>query len=579
MFFYAIRFLSPVLWLAAAAMICAADAPSVQEKTVSAKKPPLTMKVMPMPVRTGDRPDEAALKMLADTIAQTEKRFSEKGDALTNCKTPEERKIIADELAVISTRLDDLNHDLVTLATDAPYDELFGVKSSEFTLNKELNDLVRPLLSTLKQATEQPRAVEELNNHIELYRGRLKLIDLALARAKTNVASYKDKELLARLEASVVKALVEEREEVAGTISVDEHKLEHLSRNERSLFETSTEVFRKYFRTRGLNVLLALAVFLAVFFGSRLLRRHMDRISPLHLRERRSFYTRLADVIYYAFSLVGAVIAAQLVFYLRGDWVLLSFSILFFVGLALAMKHSLPRVYEQTRMLLNLGEVREGERVVMHGVAWRVDALRFFSTLANPCLTGGRLRLPLRQMITLVSRPYSAEEPWFPCREGEWVMLDDATWGRVVLQTPDQVQLVLPGGERKTYGMENFLQKNPKNLSAGFSVSTTIGLDYAHQADITKDIPAKLKEHVQRGLMDEIGRELLVNLTVEFANKGQNSLDIFMSAGLAGEAAPQRDHVQRLMQRFALEACSAHGWKLPVPQLALQVEDAAMLRR
>jgi len=130
-----------------------------------------------------------------------------------------------------------------------------------------------------------------------------------------------------------------------------------------------------------------------------------------------------------------------LVLYIAGDWVLLGLATLFLLGLAWASKHTLPQFFEQIRLLLNLGTVRDNERVVYEGLPWRVGRLNFYTRFTNPDLTGGLIRLPLRALSDLHSRPCTTDEAWFPCREGDWVKLDDDRWGKVVMQTPEMVQV------------------------------------------------------------------------------------------------------------------------------------------
>ena len=52
----------------------------------------------------------------------------------------------------------------------------------------------------------------------------------------------------------------------------------------------------------------------------------------------------------------------------------------------LAAKNGLPRYYAQARLLLNLGDAREGERVVVNGLPWQVRSLNLVSELVNPAL-------------------------------------------------------------------------------------------------------------------------------------------------------------------------------------------------
>lgn len=96
--------------------------------------------------------------------------------------------------------------------------------------------------------------------------------------------------------------------------------------------------------------------------------------------------------------------------------------------------------------MLNIGAVRENERLVLHGVPWRVASINVFCRLVNPSL-GVELRLPIEDLVSLVSRPYNHEEPWFPCKKGDWVVVGSATRARVVSLSHEQVEVVERGGE------------------------------------------------------------------------------------------------------------------------------------
>ena len=124
----------------------------------------------------------------------------------------------------------------------------------------------------------------------------------------------------------------------------------------------------------------------------------------------------------------------------------------------------LPGFYEQAKLLLNLGPVREGERVVFNGVPWEVQTIYFYTELTNPAFEGARIRLPLRDLLTLNSRPTDESSPWFPCRRNDWVRLSDGTRGKVVELTPEWVRLILLGGSRKTYTVSAFLDLHPESL-------------------------------------------------------------------------------------------------------------------
>ncbi len=541
------------LWL------CASFSVAAERTTPKIPLPSDIKKLLAQP--KADRPDETTLKALVESIKASDKKLAEKDTELTNSKTPEERKVIAEELVALKARRSELQRDLISISASASYDQLFGKDGSEFTLNREMNDLLRPLLSSLKQATQAPRAIESLTNILEADRDRLKLIEEAITNATAYAPTYQDKEVQATIKGSVLKSLSEERAELENRIRIYANQLADIREHQESFLDSSAEVFRKYFRTRGWSLILALLTFALVFFGARFLHQYLHRYSPLHRPERRSFYSRLADVIYYVLSFVGAVFAALLVLYVRGDWMLLSFAILFLAGLTLAAKNGLPHFYEQTRLLLNLGEAREGERVVIGNVPWRVETLSFFSTLNNPWLKGGKLRLPLRQMAALVSRRFDEDEPWFPSKVEDWVALDDGTFGKVILQSPEQVQLVMLGGSRKTYRVGSYLDKNPRNLSTGFRITAKVALNLSSIEASAEEMVKIAQEQIQRGLLETMEHEALRDLAVDLTSISETVQGLHVTADFAGELAPKYDHLGRLLQKLVSNLCLANSWK------------------
>jgi hypothetical protein len=239
------------------------------------------------------------------------------------------------------------------------------------------------------------------------------------------------------------------------------------------------------------------------------------------------------------------------------------------IGLAWTAKQGLPRFWEQIKLLLNLGTVRENERVIYKGLPWKVVSINLYSHLENPALKSSRIRLPLRGLIELNSRPYHSDEPWFPCKENDWVILEDGTHGKVTTQTADIVRLVLLGGSYKTYLTEEFLKQNPNNISTNFRLRVTFGIDYRHQKISTQEIPEKLEEMLTTELTrDGYGRDI-INLAVEFKEAGASSLDHEILADFSGKVAQYYNVLDRAIQRIAVDACNKYGWVIPFTQLTL----------
>lgn len=220
-------------------------------------------------------------------------------------------------------------------------------------------------------------------------------------------------------------------------------------------------------------------------------------------------------------------------------------------------------------MMLNLGPVREGERIHFHGVSWHVKAMNFYATLINPMLQGGVLRVPVRELVGYQSRGFDANEPWFPSHVGDYVILDDGTYGKVIAQTPEIVDMLVLGAV-KHYSVSDFIAHSPRNLTAqGFTLTIPFGLDYQYQADIVDVVPKLLEKALQDGVAgSDVGR-CLGSLSVEFSQAGASSLDLLIIASFTGEAADRYFKIQRLLQRLSVETCNTNGWTIPFNQITV----------
>jgi len=230
---------------------------------------------------------------------------------------------------------------------------------------------------------------------------------------------------------------------------------------------------------------------------------------------------------------------------------------------------------EEARLILNIGSVRENERVVYEGIPWRVQSIDMFCNLENPALSGSEIRIPLSEASKLQSRRFSKNEQWFPCRPGDIVQLDDGIFGPVMMQSPEMVQLRVKGGSTKTYSTTAFLHQNPRNLSHGFGIAVIFGLDYALQEKITKEIPKLLCAYLQDAFHRDPLGEHLKELAVEFKEAAASSLNLVIITEFFGEAAGQYYNIERFLQSSAINACNQHGWNIPFNQITVHMQQPA----
>ena len=311
-----------------------------------------------------------------------------------------------------------------------------------------------------------------------------------------------------------------------------------------------------------------------VFLLLRLTSRQLEKLISRGQGRESRFLARLTHIIFQVATVLLAVIGAMIPLYIAGDWLVLTVLIIILVGFVFALRHSLPRYMDEVRLLLNIGPVREGERVVYRGVPWNVSRINIYSTIVNPALAGGRLRLPMTEMGNLVSRRYNKDEPWFPTKTDDVVILDDDTFGTVVLQTPEVINLRTLGGSVKTFQTADYLSMRPRNLSNGFGLFVTFGLDYRHQSEITSSVLTKLEKAITKGLEEAGYQQALDKLKVEFEQAAASSLDIKVLAFFSGEVASEYFSLSRLLQAIMVDTCNAENWVIPFNQITVHNADS-----
>lgn len=471
------------------------------------------------------------------------------------------------ELEAAKERVRDLTWRFDSVASSVDVEEYHAPGQGEFDMASEFENLLRPLLREVKSLTEEPRTIDHLRSEISTHRQNLDFATQAQRNAESTLGALPAGAPTALAEA--LNATKERwRQEIAkhrDEISILEARLGSLLDSRSSFVDGAGRVVRGFVESRGLNLLLAIFAFVAVFVSLRFVQR---RSQGLAIIRRRAFLGRALNVALQVLVTVAAVAATLLTLYLVGDWLLLAIALVFLLGAGWVVVKMMPDYVEQLRLLLNLGAVREGERLLIDGVPYKIHALRLYSELINPTLQGGVLRLPLRDLLPLRSRVAHEDEPWFPSRPGDYVTLDDTTYGRILTQTPDVVVLRSLGA-RKTYRTADYLAQNPRNLSAGFTLDVPFGIDYAHQRDCTTKIPDTMRAVLLQRLTEIVEREYIADISVQFASAAASSLDFMVLVRLDGRAADRYCPARRAVQRILVDACTEHGWGIPFQQITV----------
>ena len=470
-----------------------------------------------------------------------------------------------EEIQALDAEMAALDERFISLVGGEDVSQFSSEPTEKFDLQTELGSLLEPLVRKLKSGTAGPREIEQLKSRVAVLVELEDLAKSAVEQAKRTVEGAPD-DLKPRLD-EAVQSWEQRFTEIVREREVADLELTSKEDGRKSVFESTGNLIDEFVRTRGVNLLLCVGAFFLLFVVLRAVQRKL--VERFRAQRTRSFYSRVFNVLFHLFTFLAAFGAVLVVLFAMNDWLLLLLVLLFLAGVGWASIRLLPQFFEQIRLLLNLGSVREGERLIMEGLPWRVDVLSLHTRLTNPELTGGVLRVPAKALLDLHSRPVAETEHWFPCKEGDWVIVDGETRGQVALQTPETVHLKVPGGATITYPTADFLGLQPKNLSRGFRVEIGFGIDYEYQAKCTDEIPAIMEKKLAEGLASVVGPEEIRRIEVEFREAAASSLDYEVQGDFTGSAADRYEPIQRAMARLMVESCNDNGWVIPFTQFTL----------
>ena len=519
-------------------------------------------------------PDRATVEAALNSLEALQRSIRSKRtmladvEAKRNQSSDEQQQIALDEdITAMREAIVALEEKFAAFAIGEDTRLFDGEIEEEFDLQTELEKLLLPIVSELKNATAMSREIEDLRSELKILEEKSELSSKIVGnieRKRNAKPSPEIDDVLAELE-----HLWQGRyKDTSNQTEAVRLQLESKLATKKSVLESTSGFLKDFSRTRGLNLLLAAAAFCGVYFGLRGAYALVLKIRPM--KRSRSFAGRLAHIVMHIGSTLAALLAVIFVFNATGDWFLLGLVVLFLLGVGWASINTIPQHVERIKLMLNIGAVREEQRLVLEGVPWRVDTLGFVAQLSNPLLEGGRLLLPVRDLIGLHSRAPGEKEEWFPSRPGDWVTLDDGRFGRVVYQTPAIVHIVELGGAQVEYGAGTYLGLNPRNLTPGFRIEQVFGIDYKHQAECTTTVPGVMQEALLKGLLDSmLERDELKHLSVVFSEAGASSLDYRVILDVAGSAASRMPRIEEKIAELLVDVCNEHGWEIPFQQITL----------
>jgi predicted nucleic acid-binding protein len=478
-----------------------------------------------------------------------------------------QKQTLRKELLGLEANLKATSRNFENISAGVDLANLRGKEEVKFDFQQEIFSLLRPAIDEMKDMTARIRQKSDLKEKIAFYSGRIEILNTALTNIQRLQSQTESKALKEAL-SSMEKSWQKDHAFMQSELQSAQLQLDELLASEASITEASQSYLKSFFQKRGLYLTEALLMVLGIILMSRVSYNAMQRYIPGFRKKHRSFRIRLIELVQRVLTILLVILGPMIVFYLVEDWVLFSLGILLLLGIAWTLRQTLPRYWHQVQLFLNVGSVREGERILMEGIPWMVEQINVYSTLINPT-AGLSQRVPIVQLVGLKSRPARPDEPWFPCKKNDWVVLNDGVRGKVAGISQEMVQLIERGSAQVTYQLSDFLAATPRNLSANFRLKETIGISYALQKESTTTIPAQLQAYIQQRVDEEGYGDHLLNLRVEFGLANNSSLDLTVIADFSGELGDLYNRLRRAIQRWCVDACTEYGWEIPFPQMTL----------
>ncbi len=513
----------------------------------------------------GPDADDSALSDNDHRIALLEAQLQDIEKTLTE----EQKNDLNAEILLLKEKQSEYELQFEELATGVRRNDIEEQQVDPLTLEEQFRQVLSPLLEEVRDATADSREIDSLYTEASTLEKRRAIAVSAIKNIDSLLGeSSADESLRNQLEEARL-SWAQISDEAESALSATRLQIEKRESEKKSAVSVASNFFKNFFKSRGWNVLLSILIFFLVYIILKRLTPFVYKLSPVHKKGERTFFSRIVSLLYVAFTLLVATIAALITLYIARDWVLLSLLLLILLGVFWGARQAIPPMMEQIRLILNIGPVRENERIIYEGIPWKVSHLGLYSRLTNPELAGGLMRLPARTLLDFHSRPYDTDEIWFPTSKHDWVILSDDTYGKVLLQTPEYVQILQLGGARTTYPVSEYLSLAPQNLSKNFRVKSVFGIDYDHQAICTTEAPEIFQKRLSEDLSKLFGEDVFTSVSVNFASAAASSLDYEILADFKGDAADKYQKIRRAIQSICVDVCNEQNWGIPFQQITI----------
>lgn len=519
---------------------------------------------------TADSPSPNRASQLDVVQSVLEAKLLERTEVRSNIMNAEPRDVadLEIELNNINAEIAELKQSFEQIAVGNVDLGIFKEDKGEFDWRTEVTEVMMPIIRNLQSLTEKPRKLEALRSTISNSNEQLAAATAALQAVDQNAGLPVNKATQSALSA-LQTSWKEQIQDIEREREVAQVQLANLQSNDTNIFETVKSGIIGFVTGRGLTLFIAFLAALFVWYVTKLFSKVL--LSKSRTIGANTYKTR-QRLVQYGFNILTGLlmtIAVIVVFYIRGDVLLLGLTLLLAGGALLGLRNTIPKFITEARLLLNLGSIRENERVVYNGLPYRVASLNMYSVLKNPELTG-IIRLPLESLMEMISRP-AGKEPWFPVSKGEYILTAEGKLLEVLDLTTELALLQNLAGTKTSIPTADLYNMTFDNISRGdsFSIISTFGIGYSHQDISNQNVPEIFKAALEDAFASKDYGEHIQSISVELKEAGASSLDYWICVSVASAGVRSYFKVNRVVQQTCVDTCTTKNWDIPFPQLTI----------
>lgn len=346
---------------------------------------------------------------------------------------------------------------------------------ANYNWQQEILVILQPYFAEMQRATERTRQIDLLH---EEQKDLSRKIDLAKSGLET-LENIDHKALNAQSQ----KLLTKIQDEWNDRLKSLEHqenivdlKLLDLTDN-RNFLKKFTDNLWLFIRNEGVALLLAFFLSIGVYYIFSKIIMIFTRYQKRDKTRVLNFKWRLTLLILQAVNIILAVCIFLVILHTSGNIMLFGLAALLLLFIIISLRNTIPNYIHRLRVFLNLGQAREGERVIYNEIPWEISKINLYNVyLTNPLLDNGELRVTIDLLDKIYSRNTKTDELWFPSRKGDFLLLPDKRIVNVLRQTPESVYLD-HNGSTIVMPTAEFYKLKFSNLSRGYNLTLNFTLE------------------------------------------------------------------------------------------------------